>query len=982
MIFVVLIITTITVLLIYKTTLNGVRFNLIETLDNQVSIIQTIYSVEKDKTHILEILHKSQKKYGGLGKTGEFTIAEKRNDSIFFLLIHRNTLSDSLKSIPFGRDFAIPMNYALNGKKGTIIGKDYRGRKVYAAYTFINEPGWGAVEKIDMEEIQQPFKLTILISISVSIILAIIGSLLFFKITKPLLYIIEDNEEKYRLLSEEQSDLVAKVDKEGKLLFVNPSYCDRLGIQKNELLGTKYMALIHPDDQEMTLKAQEGLIHGLHTSYIEIRVKIKNGWQWVAWNTKAIMDKFGNIQEIVGIGRDITKQKDSELAMKESEELFRRIFEESPMGMAIAGRDLHFNKTNEAFRKMIGYSEEEIPSITVKDITHPDTMSSDMEAIHKLFKGEIKIYKTEKRYIRKDNRIVLGATTASSVFDKNDNFLYFLVMIEDITKRKFAEIELINREKQLNLIADNIPVFIAHIDSDLNYLYVNQNYANWLKKTKEEVIGKKISDLFFSYLEEGLPLQIQRVLQGNIIQYEFRDIDQNGVEHYYTIYLVPQIEEEKVIAFFTLINDITPVKKAEQTLLLKQIEVQQKNDEYHSLYENLRESVEKIQTINYELLKAKERAEESDRLKMVFLSNISHEIRTPMNAIMGFSELLEKSDITAEKQEKFTQIIRRRSADLLTIINDILDISKIDAGQFAIFENTGNVNEMFNDLYQYYDARSKISDRLDVTFHLEIGINSKQQFINADFGRLKQIIMNLVDNAIKFTEQGTIELGCQLKSENQIEFYVKDTGIGIPESKHEIIFERFRQVEESHKRRFGGTGLGLPICKGIVELMGGKIWFESEIDKGSTFYFTIPFKPVFKSSPELETPFEQIFNWSKKCILVVEDDRLSASFFSEILQKTKVKYLFAENGKQAISIFNSNSNIDLVLMDIRLPDIDGFEITKTFKSIKPEVKIIAQTAYAGEDDKMKCLEAGCDDYISKPINRDHLFQIIQKHLGI
>jgi PAS domain S-box-containing protein len=981
MISVVLIITTITILLVYNTSLNDVKFNLIESLDNQVSIVQTIYGIEKDKTHILEILHKSQQKYGGLGKTGEFILAEKRNDSIVFLLSHRNNLFANLNSVPFGKDLAMPMNQALLFKSGTIIGKDYRGKQVYAAYTFINELGWGAVEKIDMAEIQQPFILTILLSISISIFLAIIGSLLFIKISRPILFKIEDSEEKYQMLAEDHADLITKVDKEGNLLNVSSSYCEQLGIPEKELLGTKYLALIHPDDLELTLKAQESLLHGLHTSYIEIRIKIKTGWRWVAWSTRAILDKAGNIKEIVGIGHDITKQKESELAMIESEELFRRVFEESPLGMAISGSDFHFTKTNLAFQKMLGYSNEELFLLSFKEITHPDYLSSDLSEVQKLYTNEIKIYQTEKRYIRKDNRIVWGAATIAAIFDKNKKFLYYLVMIEDITKRKYAEIALINREKQLNLIADNIPAFIAHIDADLNCLYLNQNYANWLKKTKEEVLGRKITDILTSNYFKDFNMQIQDVLKGDYIQHEFIDTV-NGKDHFYNVYLVPQFEEEKVIAFFTLIHDITPLKNAEQTLLLKQIEVQQKNEEYHSLYENLRESVEKIQTINHELLIAKEKAEESDRLKMVFLSNISHEIRTPMNAIMGFSELLEKSDITVEKQEKFTQIIRRRSTDLLTIINDILDISKIEAGQFTIFENSGNLNEMFNELYQYYDARSKMNDKQEVIFLLKFGINNKKQFINADFGRLKQIIMNLVDNAIKFTEKGSIELGCYLKNENQIEFYVKDTGIGIPESKHNIIFERFRQVEESHKRKFGGTGLGLPICKGIVELMGGKIWFESEIDKGSTFYFSIPFKPVFKSVQEDEMPVEQIYDWSNKCILVVEDDRLSASYFSEIFIKTKVKYLFAENGNQAISIFNSNSNIDLVLMDIRLPDIDGFEITKKFKSLRPEVKIIAQTAYAGEDDRMKCLDAGCDDYISKPVNRDRLFQIIEKHFEI
>jgi PAS domain S-box-containing protein len=979
MITVVFIITGITVLLVYITTLNNIKFDLTESLRNQVSIVRTIYKNEKDKNLILLFLHNSKEKYEGIGKSGEFTMAVKRNDSIFYLISHRNELFSQLKPVPFGKNIAIPMKMALLGQTGTIIGKDYRGKEVIAAYTFINELGWGAVEKIDLEEIQKPFIDTIFISIGISIFLVLIGSLLFVRITKPILLKITDTEEKYHLLVQGQAELVTKVDKEGNLRFISSSYCEKIGIPEKELLGTNYLALVHPDDIAMTLKAQESLLQWPHTSYTEIRAKIRNGWEWIAWSTRAIVDTRGNIEEIIGVGRDITKQKESEIAMRESEELFRRIFEESPLGMATTATDFHFTKTNAAFRKMIGYSEEELSVLSFKEITHPDHITADIAAIQKLSKGEIQLYQTEKRYIRKDDRIVWGAATIAAIFDENKRFLYYLVMIENITKRKYAEIELMKSEKQLNLIADSIPAFVAHIDIDLNCLYVNQHYADWLKKPKEEIIGNKILDLLNSNYYKNHIQEIQKVLKGEYVQHEFIDMDQNGTDCYYNVYLVPQLEENKVVAFFVLIYDITKLKKAELKLMQQQVEVQQKNEEYQSLNESLQEYVEKIQKINTELLYAKERAEESDRLKMVFLSNISHEIRTPMNAIMGFSELLEKSDISSEKQEKFTQIIRRRSKDLLTIINDILDISKIDAGQFNIFESSGNINEMLNELFQYYEARNKINDKKDINFYITNILNSKEQFINADFGRLKQVIMNLIDNALKFTEIGSIEFGCNFKNTSELVFYVKDTGIGIPKNKQTIIFERFRQVEESHKRRFGGTGLGLPICKGIVELMGGSIWLESEMDKGSTFYFSIPYKPVYKISPIEESLVEKNFNWNDKCILVVEDDELSAAFFKEILQKTKVKYLSAENGKKAIDLFKSNSNINLVLMDIRLPDVDGFEITKKFKLQKPEIIIIAQTAYASEDDRIQCLEAGCDDYISKPVNRDLLFQLIQKH---
>ncbi len=855
MITVVFLITGIILFMMYEATLRDSRFDLTETLENQVSIIQTAYSISKNKDQIIQLIHNSQQKYLGIGKTGEFTLAEKRNDSIVFLLAHRNISFSKLKSVAFDSNIAMPMRMALSGQTGTSVGRDYRNKKVLAAYIFIDELGWGAVEKIDLEEIQKPFISTLILIITLSFILVVIGSLMFIRITNPIIKELKDSEEKYRLLVEGQADLIVKSDREGNLLYISPSYCEKIGIPENELIGKKYMPLVHPDDLEYTLKAQESLWLPPHTSYTEIRVKIKDSWQWIAWSNRAILDNYGNVNEIVGVGRDISRQKESEIALRDSEERFRRIFEEGPLGMAISGEDFIFKKTNAAFQKMIGYSEKELCSLSFKDITHPDHILADTEAVKKLFRGELPIYHTEKRYNRKDGQTVWGASTLTAIFDKNKKFLYCLVMIENITARK----------------------------------------------------------------------------------------------------------------------------NAEMTLLQQRHEVEKKNEEYLKLNEELNISVEKIQNINYELLKAKEKAEESDRLKMVFLSNISHEIRTPMNAIMGFSELLEKADITSEKQEKFTQIIRKRSTDLLTIINDILDISKIDAGQLSIFEAPCNLKDILKELQDYYDARIKLNNGKNVVFKVDDQLKNNEHNIKTDIIRLNQVITNLVDNAIKFTDKGSISLGCQLKDGAELYFYVKDSGIGIPKNKHEMIFERFRQVEESHKRQYGGTGLGLPICKGIVELMGGRIWLESDINQGSTFYFTLPYKPIFNNEQPDDLSIVKDYNWQNKSVLIIEDDRLSITYFKEILTKTKSKCLFANNGNEALTLFNSDSKIDVVLMDIRLPDIDGFELTKRFKSINPDVVIIAQTAYASEDDRIRCLEAGCDDYISKPINRDNLFLLLDKY---
>jgi PAS domain S-box-containing protein len=379
---------------------------------------------------------------------------------------------------------------------------------------------------------------------------------------------------------------------------------------------------------------------------------------------------------------------------------------------------------------------------------------------------------------------------------------------------------------------------------------------------------------------------------------------------------------------------------------------------------------------------AKAEAVESDRLKTAFLANMSHEIRTPMNSIIGFSNLLSEPELKPDKKEQYLQHILQSSNLLLNLIDDIIDISKIEAGQININLVECNINEIVKDLFYATKATMK-NENIDL--RLNLPNDSEEYSFKTDPFRLRQILTNLLGNAIKFTEKGFVELGYKiLKNDHKrtIEFYIKDSGIGIAKNKQEIIFERFRQVDDSRTRKFGGTGLGLAISKRLVDLLGGGIWVESEIGEGSNFHFTLPFENGHFEEVIQSEPFNGIkYEWKDKTILVAEDENSNFELLKASINRTKVRIIRAMNGEEAVDYVKRNDHIDLVLMDIRMPRLNGYDATRQIKLLKPHLPVISITAYAMSEDETKSIEAGCDMYISKPIRPSNLLTLLNEFLG-
>lgn len=485
----------------------------------------------------------------------------------------------------------------------------------------------------------------------------------------------------------------------------------------------------------------------------------------------------------------------------------------------------------------------------------------------------------------------------------------------------------------LKEIVQDISEGIGLLNEDNIVTFCNKSFAQLFGKNEKGVIGEnilRISDRQNKPILEN-EIENQRALLESTFEIQAKTHDNK--EKYILVHAIPRIDDEGRFAgsLFTTI-DIT----------------------------------DRV-IIERELICAKDNALESDKLKSTFLANMSHEIRTPMNCIIGFSSMLLRDKLERKKQEQYLNIVISRGKHLMQILDDIIDITKIEENQVLLNIQSVNLYELFADLLVYGDSELFKANKQEVKLTVKHGLSEEKASIYSDSIRLYQILSNLMSNAIKFTDQGYIELGYFKEAADQLVFYIRDTGIGIPPNMHKTIFERFRQVDESFTRSYGGTGLGLTICQGLVQLLGGRIWVESDGINGSTFYFTLPYyylsnagKPIYTKTLHLK------YNWEGRRLLIIEDDPSSYEFLFEALSENKCEIKYASNGVAALEIF-ARFPFDIILLDIQLPEIDGLQIARQIRKMNPRIPIIAQTAHAMSDDRLKCIEAGCNEYITKPI---------------
>jgi len=592
---------------------------------------------------------------------------------------------------------------------------------------------------------------------------------------------------------------------------------------------------------------------------------------------------------------------------------------------------------------------------------------------------------------RKDGTIFpCEASISKTVY--NDQTI-IVNILRDINKRK-QEIEA-HREKNeyLENLLDyaNAPIIVW----DMHYKIIrfNKAFESLTGRNEKYVLGKSLEILFPPVTRERSMEFIRKTIAGERLEAVEIDIFHIGGAVQTLLWNSATImspDRKTPIGTIAQGMNITKRKLEEEEFRrlneCLDLEIREKNrqiEEKEKLAAALRLANRELTAKNeekekrmVELIAAKEIVEESDELKTAFLQNISHKIRTPLNGIIGFSELLNHEDLNKDEIKEFTSLIGQSGKRLLEIVNNILDISKIQTGQVKIEQKPVSIISIFSDLLTFFDPVAKAKS---INLHYHIPEN-EDRTIFSDEVKLNQILTNLISNAIKFTKSGDIDYGYEIKDEF-VQLYVKDTGLGIPPKLYEKVFDKFVQTEQSLCKDYEGAGLGLSICKGLVELLGGKIWFDSEINKGSTFYFVLPYKSIVESSQTVEKYSGIPGKRSHRIILIAEDDWISFQYLRTILEKSDITVLHAENGEQAVEFVRNTSEIDLILMDIKMPVMDGIEATKIIKRIRPDLPIIAQTAYTYSEEKNKISAIGCDEYLTKPLEYAKLNELLRMYLN-
>jgi signal transduction histidine kinase/CheY-like chemotaxis protein len=611
-------------------------------------------------------------------------------------------------------------------------------------------------------------------------------------------------------------------------------------------------------------------------------------------------------------------------------------------------------------------------------------LGEKMDAFEKIFgsilTGEVPEL-IEIEWKTKDKRIIFSEVHASISY-KDNKISGIQVISRDTTERKKAE--------TLKNVVFNIASAV-NIANELNELF------GFIKNELAKVI--KTENFYIALLDEETDeLKLSYYHDSNNHMESFPNV--KTLAHYLLNKNNPLLLDENKITDLIKTDVVgeyalgikswlgTPLKIKQDTIGVMVVrDYDQKNafvkeDKQIFEYVSNQIAISIQRKRDYEQLKiAKLAAEESDRLKSAFLANMSHEIRTPMNGILGFAELLKEPELTGEKQEKYIEVIEKSGQRMLNIINDIVDISKIESGLVELQISETNINECIELAFNFFKPEAS-KKGIKLIHHLNL--QTQDAILSTDQEKLNSILINLIKNALKYTDSGKIEFGYTLKKVNSseyVEFYISDTGIGIQNDRKEAIFDRFIQAEIVDKKARQGAGLGLSISKAYVELLGGKIWVESELGKGSTFYFTLPYstKKITKVPESNIISDDAHPNRKRLKIMIADDDEVSGQFVSIILAHYYSELLIAQNGAEAVEMCRKNPDIDVVLMDIQMPVMNGYEATKQIREFNKKIIIIAQTAYALYGDKEKSIDVGCNDYISKPIKKEELVSLILKH---
>jgi len=850
---------------------------------------------------------------------------------------------------------------------------------------------------------------------------------------------IKESEERFRQLAE-NTNVVFILSNKDNILYANPAFERVYGRKVKQLVKNPSILVdsIHPDDKErylMNRKSELTKKNVLDEQYqiVQTNGKIRKVWakSFPVYNNK------GKIYRYVSVINDITEQKELESTILKTKTQQKAILDNIPHLAWLKDSEGRYISVNEPFALHYNKDASEIIGKTDFDICSKELASEYSE-------NDKSIKMSGKRQLLEVVENTPGGkrwieTYKTPIFNEQGKLIGITGISRDITDRKKMEETIKENEEHFRALLQNSSDAISIVDRKGliifensirnrvyhdNLIFLSNSALDLLGISSKDDIYRYISEKLYNFLENAIVivtscneregrLRIENISRfrdnkdqvintigwepiGKVIPInkKISNIENAGAVITLNDEFLEENLDKSTLNKFYEIRDILKIHKiynislARHNKLLGNITILTLNKSIIKFKHIIETFVHQISValhrsqLEYELITAKEKAEESDKLKTAFLANMSHEIRTPMNGILGFAEMLNDDLLSQADRKKYLEIINNNGKMLISLIDDIIDFAKIEAGQIKIVRNDFSINSLLTQVHSSFQSEKLKKEKPSVKLRVRKALSNDDCYIKSDPNRLRQILNNLISNAFKFTNEGYIEFGYKLRNKKALTFYVKDTGIGIPIEKLNAIFNRFIQADNSPTRKYGGSGLGLAISKGFVGLLGGKMWAESKENEGSTFYFEVPYVPT-KKFKEIEHSEKSRtdYVWEGKLFLIAEDDKFSYKFLEGFLKQTKANVLHAEDGREAVELCLKNRNIDLVLMDIQMPEMNGLEATMEIKKFNNDIPIIAQTANAITEERQKCLKAGCDDFITKPVNISELYSLIDRWLS-
>jgi PAS domain S-box-containing protein len=775
-------------------------------------------------------------------------------------------------------------------------------------------------------------------------------------------------------------DATFVVDNEKKVIAWNKAIEEMTGVQKQDMIGkgdhayavpfygrqqNVFLDFIDNNDKELNARYSNVSKKGLSSQAEIFAPNLYNGkGAYISILGAPLFNAHGERMGSIESVRDITDRKLAEEQLKLSNQRIALHIQHTPLAFIEFDFEGRVRGWNPAAVKIFGFSQEEAIGQYWTFIVPQEAWSSVdgvWDALVKQRGGS----RSSNENITRNGQKISCEWYNTPLIDQDGKTLGVASLVMDITDRKRAEEALVKLKKAIYNSGEAI--FLT--DREGIFSFVNPSFTTLYGFSSDEIVGKTTPRIIKSGVSDKSVYDYfwQTLLNGDEVKGELINKRKDGTLVNIDGSATPIIDEEKnIIGFLGIQRDITERKKAEQ-----------------------------------ELLFAKEKAEESNRLKTAFLNNISHEIRTPFNGILGFLSIIQDFDLTGTERDEYISVINKSADRLINTINDIVEMSQIQTGQMKLTASETNIKMLTDDLSNKFKT---VAESLGLVYTLNNDLPIDMVSIPTDSTKLNTILSILIGNAIKFTKAGSIQIGIKLKAASgyvepaekvsetvELEFSVKDTGIGIPKDRQEAIFERFLQADFSNTRQFEGAGLGLSIAKAYVEMLGGKIWVESNPEgksgeKGSTFYFTVP----YNAKPDEQTSTENVISIDSSSnpidpeapglkILIAEDDELSELFLRRAIKSFSKEILHVRTGVEAVEVCRNNPDIDLILMDIKMPDSNGHDAAIRIRQFNDKVVIIAQTAFSLSGDREKARAAGCNDYIVKPVRKEQLLELIQKY---